>query len=331
MTLPGQHLFSRPIILISLVPILLVVGLIAGYVYFHSRGNPVIPAATLLSADAYPLYPGAKWGVVATATKDSFVGHETVAEPVKNITNISSVSQPFENYYKQKLTASGWIVDNDFAAGGPGASITAYRKGAEYILTQLSTVFKAGGQNEPAQCPCDVTLSLFSGERNATPANSVSDDYKNSEYTIEGSPVRLVNGVAETETVPGSASKTVTRYFGNELRTDLNGDGKEDVVFLLTQSGGGSGTFYYVVAALATNNGYIGSDGYLLGDRIAPQTTEVSQNPRQKYVIVVNYADRGPHDPMSAIPSIGKSVYLKIDPATMRWGIVAPNFEGESK
>jgi len=165
------------------------------------------------------------------------------------------------------------------------------------------------------------------GNEPATGAN----DYRNIEYTIEGTPVNLVNGVAETEVAPGSSSKTVTRYFGNELRTDLNDDGKEDVVFLLTQNGGGSGTFYYVVAALATDKGYVGSDGYLLGDRIAPQTTEVSQNPKQKNVIVVNYADRGPTEPMSTPPSIGKSVYLKIDPATMQWGVVAPNFEGESR
>lgn len=33
---------------------------------------------------------------------------------------------------------------------------------------------------------------------------------------------------------------------------------------------------------------------------------------------------------MTARPSVGKSVYLKLD-ANMRWGIVEPDFEGESR
>lgn len=158
----------------------------------------------------------------------------------------------------------------------------------------------------------------------------VMTGYKDAEYVIEGERVKLVDGVAEMEVAADSASKVVTRYFGNELKTDLDGDGREDVVFLLTQESGGSGTFFYVVAALNTDLGYVGSDGYFLGDRIAPQTTEVSQNPRHNHVIVVNYADRKPDEPMSAAPSVGKSVYLKLDSETMQWGIVEPDFEGES-
>jgi hypothetical protein len=156
-------------------------------------------------------------------------------------------------------------------------------------------------------------------------------DYKNIEYVIDGEHIRLMDGVAETEAAPGSASKIITRYFGNELKTDLDGDGTEDVAFILTQSGGGSGTFFYAVAALNTPSGYVGSDGYLLGDRIAPQSTNVSQNLQHKNVVVFNYADRAPTEPLTASPSVGKSAYLKIDPQTMQWGAVEANFEGESR
>jgi heat shock protein HslJ len=155
-------------------------------------------------------------------------------------------------------------------------------------------------------------------------------DYKDAEYMIDGARVRLVDGVAETEAAPGSASKISTRYFGNELRTDLDGDGREDVVFLITQNTGGSGTFYYAVAALNTERGYVGSDAYLLGDRIAPQTTEVSRNPSHVRVIVVNYAAHAQGEPMTARPSVGNSVYLKLDPASRQWGQVEPDFEGEA-
>jgi hypothetical protein len=156
-------------------------------------------------------------------------------------------------------------------------------------------------------------------------------DYKNAEFLIEGKRVKLNDGVAETEAAPGSTAKIITRYFGNELKTDLDGDGREDIAFILTQNLGGSGTFFYAVAALNTERGYIGSDGYLLGDRVAPQSTNVSPNPRHKYVVVFNYADRTPGEPMTASPSIGKSAYLKLNTTTMQWGIVMPDFEGESK
>lgn len=155
-------------------------------------------------------------------------------------------------------------------------------------------------------------------------------DYKNAEYVIDGQHVKLEDGVAETEAAPGSASKITTRYFGNKLQTDLNNDGRDDIVFLLTQDSGGSGTFYYVVAALNTEDGYIGSEAYLLGDRIAPQTTELSQNPNHKNVIVVNYADRALGEPMSAHPSVGKSVWLKLDPEVIQFGVVEQDFEGEA-
>jgi len=166
-------------------------------------------------------------------------------------------------------------------------------------------------------------------------APKISGDYKNIEYLIDGKLVKLTDGLAETPIVPDSATKAITRYFGNEVRHDLNDDGREDVAFLLTQDLGGSGIFYYVVAALNTPDGYVGSDAFLLGDRIAPQTTGIDEGSttngtKRKNVVVVNYAIREQGEPMTARPSIGKSVWLKLDPTTMRFGEVAPNFEGES-
>jgi hypothetical protein len=160
---------------------------------------------------------------------------------------------------------------------------------------------------------------------------TATGDYKDAEYRVDGAIVKLSDGIAEVEAAPGSASKITTRYFGNDLEIDLNDDGRKDVVFLLTQETGGSGTFYYAVAALNTERGYIGSDAYLLGDRIAPQTIEMSPNPRHVNVVVVNYADRAAEAAMTTAPDQGKSVYLKLDISSMQWGIVEPNFEGESR
>lgn len=176
-----------------------------------------------------------------------------------------------------------------------------------------------------------ITATQLFAPGRSTEKQPVPTDYKNAAYVIEGRRIELRDGVSEIESIPGSASKTITRYFGNELKTDLNYDGREDVVFLLTQQAGGSGTFYYIVAALNTDEGYVGSDGYLLGDRIAPQTIELSQNSNQEDIIVANFADRAPGEPMTAQPSVGKSVYLRLDLQTMQWVVVEPNFGSESK
>jgi hypothetical protein len=130
---------------------------------------------------------------------------------------------------------------------------------------------------------------------------------KNATYLIEGEPITLVDGLAEKDIVSGSASKQITKFFGDETVGDLNSDGRPDVAFILTQDNGGSGTFYYVAAALATTTGYQGTNAIFLGDRIAPQSTQI-----QGGEAVVNYADRNPGEPFAAQPSVGVTKYFKI-------------------
>jgi heat shock protein HslJ len=159
-----------------------------------------------------------------------------------------------------------------------------------------------------------------------SPSSSAGADHRNIEYTIGGRPVLLVDGVADEPAAPGSAARTVTRYFGNEVRGDLNGDGREDVAFLLTQQPGGSGTFFYAAAALDSPQGLVGSQAVFIGDRIAPQTTEL----RSDGVIVVNFSDRAAGESFATPPSIAKSLWLKLDPATLEIGEVVQDFEGEA-
>src|SRR6185369_15214943 len=86
-------------------------------------------------------------------------------------------------------------------------------------------------------------LGYFAGRQKNQKPTSV--DYKNATYEIDGQSVVLVKGKSEVATAPGSSSRTITEYFGNEAIGDLNGDGVSDVAFILTQTSGGSGTFYY--------------------------------------------------------------------------------------
>jgi heat shock protein HslJ len=160
------------------------------------------------------------------------------------------------------------------------------------------------------------------GQSATDSAAAPRSDHKNTEYSIGGRTIWLVDGVAEAAAAPGSAA----RYFGNEVRGDFNADGREDVAFLLTQETGGSGTYYYAVAALNLERGFVGSEGTLLGDRIAPQTAAL----RADGVIVVTYADRGPNESFTTPPSVGKTIWLKLDPTRLQLGELVQDFEGEA-
>jgi heat shock protein HslJ len=194
----------------------------------------------------------------------------------------------------------------------------------KYLLLFLATLVIVGGvlvytlyQKDDSDLFVNVGKSEAVGPKDAT-------------YNIDGKFVTLNNGVSAVSVSPGSASMITTKYFGNEVSHDFDGDGRTDVAFLLTQNTGGSGTFYYVVVALNMARGYIGSSGFLLGDRIAPQTIGMSQDKSTPDVIVVNYADRKAGESFAVKPSMGKSVWLKLDLKTMQFGEVVKNFEGEA-
>lgn len=148
------------------------------------------------------------------------------------------------------------------------------------------------------------------------------ESLKNGTYIIDGQPVNLVDGTAETEAAPGSVSMQVTRYFGYTLDIDLNADGLMDAAFLLQQETGGSGEFYYVAAALQNEGGILGTNAIFLGDRISPQSiTADLHDPAQ---FIVNYADRKPAEPMSAQPSMDVSKVFKYENGSLIEVLPAP-------
>lgn len=151
------------------------------------------------------------------------------------------------------------------------------------------------------------------------PTTVYTFDPKNTTYTIDGQTVTLVNGVSEVPSAPGSASKIITRYFGNEAYGDIDGDNDNDVVFLITQESGGTGLFYYAVVALRTPTGYKVTNTFLVGDRIAPQSTEIHEDSKE---IHINYAERKKGEPMSATPSVGAVLLLKVTPDGVLEGLM---------
>jgi hypothetical protein len=142
----------------------------------------------------------------------------------------------------------------------------------------------------------------------AGPQDRALDGILNATYLIEKQAVQLVSGRAEVQAAPGSVSKVTTEVFSKPTYGDLNGDGRDDAVLFLVQDPGGSGTFYYVAAAIAKNGLYQGTNAVLLGDRVFPRAIHI-----RNCVIVAEYEDRHPDQPMAARPSIGKTMYLKLN------------------
>lgn len=153
----------------------------------------------------------------------------------------------------------------------------------------------------------------------ATPSQKDGFDGKNTSFVLDEETVTLVNGSTEIETAPGSATKTKVAYFGNEAIADLDGDGTEDVAYLITSDNGGSGVFYYAIVALKKADGYENTNPFFVGDRIAPQSTYIPQGTRELHI---NYAERRDGEPMTTPPSSGAVLLLKVTPEGVLEGLM---------
>ncbi|KKT86675.1 MAG: hypothetical protein UW86_C0025G0012 [Microgenomates group bacterium GW2011_GWA1_Microgenomates_45_10] len=143
--------------------------------------------------------------------------------------------------------------------------------------------------------------------KKSTPVATVINDPKNIAYEIEGESIPLKDGSYETEAAPDSVEIVTTEYFGNDVTGDFNNDGTQDAAFILTQGGGGTGVFYYLVVALKTTEGYQGTNGIALGDRIAPQNLDWRNGE-----IIANYADRTASESYADEPTLGVSKYFQV-------------------
>lgn len=140
----------------------------------------------------------------------------------------------------------------------------------------------------------------------------IKNRVENTTYQIGKDLITLKDGVSETQ-LPNSSAIVKTRIFGEPVYGDLNGDGIDDAGLMLSYESGGSGTFYYTASAINYNGDFQGINAILLGDRIAPQTIEIRDG-----ILIANYAERKPTDPMTTQPSIGVSKYMRFEGGVLK-------------
>lgn len=142
--------------------LIIILGLVVGVAAYFVWSAFNAPRS--LNPDLYPLYAGVTWSSVKSSTVEGAVGYEVVSNPILNISNIAASSTPFYNYYKNKLAQAGWTQDMSREAGGPGAEVSVYTKGNQFIIVSFTTIFHIKPTDAPEHCPCDLQFTLVSGE-----------------------------------------------------------------------------------------------------------------------------------------------------------------------
>ena len=132
-------------------------------------------------------------------------------------------------------------------------------------------------------------------------------DPSNATFKIERDTVALVNGRAEREAAPGSATKVTTTLADPRVSGDVDGDGRPDTVVVLIYQPGGSATFFYVAALLNATGGTT-TPAVVLGDRI--KVTGVKLDGR---TIVIDVLDRTAGQPLTESPSVASSRRFVVD------------------
>jgi len=133
-------------------------------------------------------------------------------------------------------------------------------------------------------------------------------DPSNATFKIERDTVALVNGRAEREAAPGSATKVITTLADPRVSGDVDGDGRPETVVVLIYQPGGSGVFFYLAALLNGTGGVTTTPAVLLGDRI--KVTGVRLDGR---TIVVDMLDRAAGQPLSESPSVTSTKRFVVD------------------
>ncbi len=199
---------------------------------------------------------------------------------------------------------TGTIVGYAAGVGRHRASFVSYIMVALIVLL----VFIIIDLDRPRRGLIEVSQKNLIDLQAELAAKAPADPHSAS-FVISGQAVRLDANDADGSLAPDSASRVVTRLFGDQAAADIDMDGRLDTVALVSQGTAESGMSYYVVAALNKPQGIVGSHGVLLGTGITPQSVTIAADG----TVVVAYADRATAGSDANALSDGRTVRLRLD------------------
>ena len=138
-------------------------------------------------------------------------------------------------------------------------------------------------------------------------AEALANATYSSDYAATGE-ITLVDGQAEEEIAPGSASKLVVTLIEPTAFGDLNGDGVDDAAVLLASNSGGSGTFIDLHAVLNENGEPVDAASAFLGDRVQVNSLVIEDGE-----IIVDMITQGPNDAMCCPTQQETRTYQLVD------------------
>ncbi len=83
-------------------------------------------------------------------------------------------------------------------------------------------------------------------------------------------PANLQNTQVVAMAVAARGRETPRQYFGMESHGDINNDGHDDVVFIISRNDPERGALHYIAASIASDGGWSGSNLIFLGDKVVP-------------------------------------------------------------
>jgi hypothetical protein len=156
-------------------------------------------------------------------------------------------------------------------------------KKAKYVIIGVAALFAVGIFFQQVEGSAQISATEGAAETAAEMAAA------GALYPTIETPVRPVH----------PANQILEQYFGNEVVGDLNGDGKNDVAFILSRDDKVRGTLYYLSTALAVDNGHVGTNLIYLGEKIDLESISIDHG-----IIGVSYFDRS--------SNASSTVYAKI-------------------
>lgn len=142
------------------------------------------------------------------------------------------------------------------------------------------------------------TVMLLAALAAACAGPAPRPDPAGASFTVDGRAYQLAGGRYEAPAAPGSATMVRLQLTDKRAVGDLDGDGKNDTLAVLSFDPGGSGAFWYAATLLSSRPGQPG-ETVLLGDRITVEVVRVAGGRAH-----LEFMDRRPGEPMTATPTV---------------------------